>query len=173
MAFMRLVAVLHDEVHELVEAEEIVLGGEFFAVVFAVEVLHVENILVIWIEIRVAKFFDPRYTAFMVTFAFVGVSHIHTPGFIEPSKSGRICGLKAYGIRSWPRPQVRAEEVGATVAKDFASIYADPEIDAVVIVYETKLHEQLVLPAVAAKKLLRGKATWFHSGRCKCDGSRN
>src|SRR5207248_1478664 len=35
-----LLAVLHDELHHLVEAEELVLGGEFFAVEFAVEVLH-------------------------------------------------------------------------------------------------------------------------------------
>jgi hypothetical protein len=40
MAFMRLLAVLHDELHELVEAEELVLGGELLAVVVAVEVLH-------------------------------------------------------------------------------------------------------------------------------------
>ena len=39
-----LVAVLHDELHELIEAKELVLGGEFFAVVFAVEVLHVAGL---------------------------------------------------------------------------------------------------------------------------------
>ena len=38
----RLLAILHDELHELVEAEELVLRGEFAAVVFAVEVLHAE-----------------------------------------------------------------------------------------------------------------------------------
>jgi hypothetical protein len=36
-----LLAVLHDELHELVEAEELVLGGELLAVELAVEVLHV------------------------------------------------------------------------------------------------------------------------------------
>ena len=35
-----LVAILHDELHQLVEAEQLVLRGKFFAVVFAVEVLH-------------------------------------------------------------------------------------------------------------------------------------
>ena len=40
-----LVAVLHDEFHELVESRIDFPGWEFFAVVFAVEVLHVENIL--------------------------------------------------------------------------------------------------------------------------------
>jgi hypothetical protein len=39
--FEGLVAVLEDELHELVESEELVLGGEFLAVVFAVGVLHV------------------------------------------------------------------------------------------------------------------------------------
>jgi hypothetical protein len=42
-SFEGLVAVLHDELHELVEAEELVLRGEFFAVVFAVEVLHIDT----------------------------------------------------------------------------------------------------------------------------------
>ena len=41
-----LVAVFHDEFHQLVETEEFVLCGELFTVVFAVEVLHVEMILV-------------------------------------------------------------------------------------------------------------------------------
>jgi len=35
-----LVPVLHDELHHLVEAKELVLGGEFLAVELAVEVLH-------------------------------------------------------------------------------------------------------------------------------------
>jgi hypothetical protein len=38
--FEGLVAILHDEVHELVEAKEVVGGGELRPVVFAVEVLH-------------------------------------------------------------------------------------------------------------------------------------
>jgi len=38
--FERLIAVLHDELHELVEAEELVLGGELLPVELAVEVLH-------------------------------------------------------------------------------------------------------------------------------------
>jgi hypothetical protein len=32
--------VFHDELHELVEAEELVLGGEFFTVELAVEIFH-------------------------------------------------------------------------------------------------------------------------------------
>jgi hypothetical protein len=31
---------LHDEVHHLVEAEELVLGGEFLTAEFTVKVLH-------------------------------------------------------------------------------------------------------------------------------------
>jgi hypothetical protein len=38
--FEGLLPVLHDEVHQLVEVEELVLGGEGFAVEFAVEILH-------------------------------------------------------------------------------------------------------------------------------------
>ena len=36
----RLLAVLHDELHELVEPEQLVLGRELLAVELAVEVLH-------------------------------------------------------------------------------------------------------------------------------------
>ncbi len=35
-----LLAVLHDELHDLVEAKELVLRGKLAAVEFAVEVLH-------------------------------------------------------------------------------------------------------------------------------------
>ena len=38
--FEGLFTMLHDELHHLVEAEELVLGGEFVTVELAVEILH-------------------------------------------------------------------------------------------------------------------------------------
>jgi predicted dehydrogenase len=49
---------------------------------------------------------------------------------------------------------VRAAELGAAVVTNFNAIYSDPEIQAVVICSETNRHEELVLPAAAAKKHL-------------------
>lgn len=49
--FEGLFAVLHDELHHLVEAEELVLGGKFISVEFAVEVLH--GGIVAWVGLEV------------------------------------------------------------------------------------------------------------------------
>ena len=43
--FHRLLAVLHDELHELIEIKEFILGGKFRAVEFAVEVFHEREII--------------------------------------------------------------------------------------------------------------------------------
>jgi predicted dehydrogenase len=88
----------------------------------------------------------------MITLAFVGVAHIHTPGFIGQIKKRSNFKVKSVWDPMAAKAGVRAEQVGATVAGDFKSIYADPEIDAVVICSETAKHEEFVLPAVAAKK---------------------
>jgi predicted dehydrogenase len=90
----------------------------------------------------------------MPTLAFVGVAHIHTPGFIRAIKARPAFMVKTVWDPQPNKAQTRAAELGATATSDFASIYADPAIDAVVICSETNLHEQLVLPAAAAKKHL-------------------
>ena len=90
----------------------------------------------------------------MPTLAFVGLAHIHTPGFINAIKKRTDFKVKTVWDPSPEKSAKRAEELGAAVTTDFASIYADPAIDAVVICSETNLHEQLVLPAAAAKKHL-------------------
>ncbi len=90
----------------------------------------------------------------MPTLAFVGVAHIHTPGFIAAIKKRPSIKVKTVWDPSPEKAGIRAKELDATVAADFASIYADPEIDAVVICSQTNLHEELVLPAAAAKKHL-------------------
>jgi predicted dehydrogenase len=88
----------------------------------------------------------------MITLGLVGVAHIHTPGFIRAIKSRPGLKVKSVWDPAVAKATVRAKELEAAVAADFNSIYADPAIDAVVICSETIHHEQLVLPAVAAKK---------------------
>jgi predicted dehydrogenase len=87
--------------------------------------------------------------------AFLGVAHIHTPGFINAIKK-RPDTLKVKTV--WDpdaaRAKRRADELGAAVSADFKAILADPAIDAIVVCSETDLHEQLVIPAAEAKKHL-------------------
>ncbi len=90
----------------------------------------------------------------MVTVAFVGCAHIHTPGFINTVNKRPDVRCKNVWDHDAARAEKRAAELGAEVAADLAAIYADPEIDAVIICTETNLHEQVVLPGAAAKKHL-------------------
>ena len=88
----------------------------------------------------------------MTTLAFVGVAHIHTPGFVELIKKRSNFKIKSFWDPAVEKAAFWAKETGAALSADMKSIYADPEIDAVVICSETIHHEDYVLPAVAATK---------------------
>ncbi len=90
----------------------------------------------------------------MTTVAFVGCAHIHTPGFVRLVNSREDVRCKSVWDHDAARAEKRAGELGATVVPDFKAIYADPEIDAVIICTETNLHSSVVLPGAAAKKHL-------------------
>lgn len=90
----------------------------------------------------------------MTTVAFVGCAHIHTPGFIQLVNSRPEIQCKSVWDHDAARAEKRAAEMGAQVVSDVAAIYADPEIEAVIVCTETNLHESVVLPAAAAKKHL-------------------
>jgi len=90
----------------------------------------------------------------MTTVAFVGCAHIHTPGFIQLVNSRPEIQCKSVWDHDAARAAKRAAEMGAQVAPDMAAVYADPEIEAVIVCTETNLHESVVLPAAAAKKHL-------------------
>ena len=90
----------------------------------------------------------------MTTVAFVGCAHIHTPGFIQLVNSRPEIQCKSVWDHDAARAAKRAAEMGAQVISDLAAIYADPEIEAVIVCTETNLHESVVLPAAAAKKHL-------------------
>jgi predicted dehydrogenase len=94
------------------------------------------------------------YVTAMTNLAFVGVAHIHTPGFIRAIKARPGLKVKSVWDPAPAKASVRAKELDAAIAADFSSIYCDPGIDAVIICSETNRHEELVLPAVAAKKAI-------------------
>ena len=90
----------------------------------------------------------------MTTVTFVGCAHIHTPGFIQHVNSRPEIQCKSVWDHDTARAAKRAAEMGAQVVPDAGAIFADPEIEAVIICTETNLHELIVLPAAAAKKHL-------------------
>src|SRR5688572_13047389 len=88
----------------------------------------------------------------MATLALVGCAHIHTPGFIKAIGKRPDVKVKSVWDHDGARAKKRADELKAAVVDDFNTIYADSDIDAIVICSETDRHEALVLPAAMAKK---------------------
>jgi len=87
-----------------------------------------------------------------IVIAFVGVAHIHTPGFVNLIKSRKEVKVKAVWDHDAARAEKSAGELGAKVVKDANEIWSDPEIKAVVICSETNRHHDLVLAAAKAGK---------------------
>src|SRR4051812_24604476 len=91
----------------------------------------------------------------MKNLAFLGVAHIHTPGFINAiKKRPDAVKVKTVWDPDTSRAKKRADELDAAVVTDFKQVLADPTIDGIVVCSETDLHEQLVVPAAEAKKAL-------------------
>jgi len=87
-----------------------------------------------------------------IILAFVGVAHIHTPGFIDLVKTRTDVRVKSVWDHDPARAEMRAKQLGATVSKEAAAIWSDPEINAVIICSETNRHLELVLAGAAAGK---------------------
>jgi predicted dehydrogenase len=90
----------------------------------------------------------------MPILALVGCAHIHVPGFIKKLQQRPDFRVKSVWDYDADRAARRAAELSATVVADVNTIYADSEIEAVIVCSETDRHEALVLPAAAAKKHL-------------------
>ena len=88
----------------------------------------------------------------MLTTAFLGVAHIHTPGFINTIKKRGDIRVKA--VYDWDKERgvKRAQELEATFVDDVDTIVNDPEITSVVICSETARHRELIEKAAAAGK---------------------
>ena len=90
-----------------------------------------------------------------ITAAFLGVAHIHTPGFIDQLKPLREAGdvsIKFVWDRIPERAAAAAEKLGAAAVDSPEFILADPEVTAIVICSETAFHKDLVLATAAAGK---------------------
>ena len=84
--------------------------------------------------------------------AFVGVAHIHTPGYLKLVNQRPDVQIKYVWDHDAERSARRAKEVDAQVPPDAKTIWSDPEITAVIILSETNLHHELVLAAAKAGK---------------------
>jgi predicted dehydrogenase len=89
-----------------------------------------------------------------LTLAFVGVAHIHTPGFIDLVGKRDDVKVKAVWDPDSARAEKRAKELGAPMVTDVQAIWSDPEIVAVIICSETNRHPELALAAAKAGKHL-------------------
>lgn len=87
-----------------------------------------------------------------ITVALVGGAHIHTPSYIGELKKRANVKVKYAWDHDAQRAARRAKDLGCEVAADVKTIWADPQINAVVICSETNLHHDLVLAAAAARK---------------------
>jgi len=90
----------------------------------------------------------------VMTVAFVGVAHIHTPGYLNALKKRSDVRIKYIWDHEPERAARRAKEVDAQVATDLNSIWSDPEIAAVIVLSETNRHHELVRAAATAGKHL-------------------
>lgn len=88
----------------------------------------------------------------MLTTAFLGAAHIHTPGFVKRIKERGDVAVKAVWDHDAERGQKTADEFGAAFVADVDSVVNDPEITSVVICSETNRHLELVEKAAAAGK---------------------
>ncbi|MGN6552675.1 MAG: Gfo/Idh/MocA family protein [Verrucomicrobiota bacterium] len=89
-----------------------------------------------------------------IVLAFVGVAHIHTPGYVDLVKKRGDVVVKAVWDHDRTRAEKTAKELGSAAVDDVKAIWADPEIVAIVICSETNRHRDLVLAAAKAGKHL-------------------
>ncbi|QPC84152.1 Gfo/Idh/MocA family oxidoreductase [Phototrophicus methaneseepsis] len=90
----------------------------------------------------------------MKEIGYVGVAHIHTPGFVDRLNKRSDFHVKAVWDKKPERAQITAEKLSTQTVADLSDILGDDEIEAVVICSETDDHEELVEKATAAGKHL-------------------
>jgi predicted dehydrogenase len=87
-----------------------------------------------------------------VVLSFLGVAHVHTPGFVRLLNGREDVRVKWVWDHDPERARVRATELGARIAASVEDVVADPEVQGVVICSETDRHPELVAAAAKAKK---------------------
>jgi predicted dehydrogenase len=88
----------------------------------------------------------------MIQVALVGCAHIHTPGFVKRLQGRSEVKTTCVWDHEPARARVQADALGARAVVDVGEIWADSEIEGVIICSETNRHEQLVLAGAAANK---------------------
>lgn len=88
----------------------------------------------------------------MKQIAYVGVAHIHTPGFVERLNKRNDIKVKAVWDEKPERAKLTADKLDTSVVDNLAAIMGDSDIEAVVICSETNQHEYLVDLAASAGK---------------------
>lgn len=86
----------------------------------------------------------------MKELALVGCAHIHTPGFIKRLQARDDVSVKLVWDHQADRAERCAAELDAATVSEPDEIWADDDIEAVVICSETDRHEPLVLAAADA-----------------------
>lgn len=87
-----------------------------------------------------------------VTLAIVGCAHIHTPAFVRLLKERNDVAVKWVWDHDTARANKHAGTLGARIAKAPEEVWADRDVQGVVICSETDRHRDLVLAAAAASK---------------------
>lgn len=87
----------------------------------------------------------------MTTVALIGCAHIHAPGFAKRLNERDDVTVKSVWDHNGDLAQKYAGELNSNV-DELATIWADSDIDAVVICSETDRHQPLVEAAALAKK---------------------
>jgi predicted dehydrogenase len=87
-----------------------------------------------------------------VTLALVGCAHIHTPSFVDLLKRRKDVRVKSVWDHQAGRAENSANKLGAKVVADAGEIWADGEVQGVVICSETNRHRDLILAAAKAGK---------------------
>jgi predicted dehydrogenase len=86
--------------------------------------------------------------------ALIGCAHIHTPGFVNRLQDRQ--DVKVSYV--WDHDEARAAKwtdvLGAQQVTDPAVAWEDPNVVGIIVCSETNRHEELVLPAAAARKHL-------------------
>jgi predicted dehydrogenase len=89
-----------------------------------------------------------------VRVALIGCAHIHTPGFVKRLQARNEVVVAYVWDHEAARAAQWADALGAKQINDPTAALDDGKVSAVIICSETNRHEDLVLPAVAARKHL-------------------
>ena len=100
-----------------------------------------------------------------MTIAFVGVAHIHTPSYINIVKKRSDVTVKYVWDHDADRAAQRAKDLDSQTVADVQTIWADPEITAVVILSETDRHHDLIMAAAKSGKHMFAEKPLCSSGK--------